>query len=72
MPLVKKRKLPEGFALYGCSKFWCLTGECIKLINIFVKQNSKFVKRFNYTYCANEICFQPIILNFKDKVVNDN
>ncbi|MEH2298256.1 MAG: beta-1,6-N-acetylglucosaminyltransferase [Nostoc sp.] len=72
--LVKKRKLPEGFAIYGGSQFWCLTGECIKWINIFVKQNPKFVKRFNYTYCADEIFFQTLILNspFKDKVVNDN
>ena len=72
--LVKKRKLPEGFAIYGGSQFWCLTGECIKWINIFVKQNPKFVKRFNYTYCADEIFFQTLILNspFKDKVVNDS
>ena len=74
LPLVKKRKLPEGFAIYGGSQFWCLTGECIKWINIFVKQNPKFVKRFNYTYCTDEIFFQTLILNspFKDKVVNDN
>ena len=74
LPLFKKRKLPEGFAIYGGSQFWCLTGECIKWINIFVKQNPKFVKRFNYTYCTDEVFFQTLILNspFKDKVVNDN
>jgi len=72
--LPKKRKLPEGFAIYGGSQFWCLTGECVKWINIFVKQNPKFVKRFNYTSCSDEIFFQTLILNspFKDKVVNDN
>ncbi|WP_442939850.1 beta-1,6-N-acetylglucosaminyltransferase [Nostoc sp.] len=72
--LVKKRKLPEGFAIYGGSQFWCLTGECIKWINIFVKQNPKFVKRFNYTYCTDEVFCQTLVLNspFKDKVINDN
>ncbi|MEH2260916.1 beta-1,6-N-acetylglucosaminyltransferase [Nostoc sp.] len=74
LPFLKKRKLPEGFAIYGGSQFWCLTGECIKWINIFVKKNPKFVKRFNYTFCADEIFFHTLILNspFKDKVVNDN
>jgi len=72
--LPKKRKLPEGFAIYGGSQFWCLTGECVKWINNFVKHNPKFVKRFNYTFCTDEIFFQTLILNspFKDKVVNDH
>ncbi|MDF5706303.1 MAG: beta-1,6-N-acetylglucosaminyltransferase [Nostoc sp. S4] len=72
--LPKKRKLPEGFAFYGGSAFWCLTGECVKYINDFVKQNPKFVNRFNYTSLADELFYQIIILNspFKDKVVNDN
>ncbi|MCC5615786.1 beta-1,6-N-acetylglucosaminyltransferase [Nostoc sp. CHAB 5836] len=72
--LPKKRKLIEGYAIYGGSQFWCLTGECIKWINIFVQQNPKFVKRFHYTFCPDEIFFQTIILNshFKDKVVNNN
>jgi hypothetical protein len=72
--LPKKRKLPEGFTIYGGSQFWCLTGECVKWINIFAKQNPKFVKRFHYTFCPDEIFFQTVVLNspFKDKVVNDN
>ncbi|BDI14878.1 glycosyl transferase [Nostoc cf. commune SO-36] len=72
--LPKKRKFPEGFAIYGGSQFWCLTGECVKWINIFVKQNPNFIKRFNYTFCADELFFQTVILNspFKDKVVNDH
>ncbi|MEH2271097.1 MAG: beta-1,6-N-acetylglucosaminyltransferase [Nostoc sp.] len=72
--LPKKRKLPQGFALYGGSAFWCLSGECVKYINDFVKQNPKFVNRFNFTSLADELFYQILILNspFKDKVVNNN
>ncbi len=70
----KKRKLNENFPLYGGSQFWCLTGECVKWINEFTKQNPKFVNSFNYTFCTDEIFFQTLILNspFKDKVVNEH
>ena len=70
--LPKRRKFPEGFALYGGSQFWCLTGECIKWINDFVKQNPKFVNRFNYTYCTDELFYQTLIVNspFKEKIIN--
>ncbi len=72
--LPKKRNFPQQFALYGGSAFWCLTGECIKYINDFVKQNPKFINRFNYTLLADELFYQILILNspFKDKLVNDN
>jgi len=72
--LPKKRKFPEEFPLYGGSAFWCLTGECVKWINNFVKQNPKFVNRFNYTFCSDELFYHTVILNspFKDKVLNDN
>ena len=70
--LPKRHKFPEGFALYGGSAFWCLTGESIKWINDFVKQNPKFVNRFNYTYCPDELFYQILIVNspFKDKIIN--
>lgn len=72
--LPKKRKFPEGFALYGGSAFWCLTGECVKYIDDFVKQNPKFINRFNYTLLADELFYQILILNspFKDKIINDH
>ncbi|MEH2404124.1 beta-1,6-N-acetylglucosaminyltransferase [Nostoc sp.] len=68
----KRRKFPEGFALYGGSAFWCLTGECIKWINDFVKQNPKFVNRFNYTFCPDELFYQILIVNspFQEKIIN--
>ncbi|MEH2464501.1 beta-1,6-N-acetylglucosaminyltransferase [Nostoc sp.] len=70
--LPKRHKFPEGFALYGGSAFWCLTGESIKWINDFVKQNPKFVNRFNYTYCPDELFYQILIVNssFKEKIIN--
>jgi hypothetical protein len=72
--LPKKRNFFENFPLYGGSFHWCLTGECIKWMDDFVKQNTNFVNRFNYTYCTDEIFYQTLILNshFKDKVINDD
>ncbi|MBW4591994.1 MAG: beta-1,6-N-acetylglucosaminyltransferase [Brasilonema angustatum HA4187-MV1] len=70
--LPKRPKLPEGFDLYGGSQFWCLTGESIKWINDFIKQNPKFVNRFNYTYCTDELFYQTLLLNspFQGKIIN--
>lgn len=72
--LPKKRKFPEGFALYGGSAWWCLTGECVRYIDDFVKQNPKFINRFNYTLMADEFFYQILVLNspFKDKIINDH
>jgi hypothetical protein len=72
--LPKKRKFPEDFPLYGGSTFWCLTADCAKWVNNFVKQNPKFVARFNYTYITDEVFFQTLLLNspFKDKIVKNN
>lgn len=74
LPLPKKRNFFESFPLYGGSFYWCLTGECVKWIDNFVKQNTNFVNRFNYTYCGDEIFYQTLILNspFKDKIINDD
>ncbi|MBV8886914.1 MAG: hypothetical protein JO235_23370 [Chroococcidiopsidaceae cyanobacterium CP_BM_RX_35] len=71
--LIKKRKLPKDFSLYGGSQFWCLTGECIKYVNDFLKRNRWFVNRFMHTFIPDELFFQTLILNspFKDKIVND-
>ncbi|MBL1200034.1 MAG: beta-1,6-N-acetylglucosaminyltransferase [Nostoc sp. GBBB01] len=72
--LPKKRNFFEGFTLYGGSAFWCLTGECIKYIDNFVKRSPKFVNRFNYTHITDEIFYQILILNstFQDKIINDH
>lgn len=72
--VIPKRKFPKEFTLYGGSAFWCLTGECAKWINSFVKHNPKFLKRFNHTLIPDELFFQTLILNsiFKDNVINDN
>ncbi|MBW4676846.1 MAG: beta-1,6-N-acetylglucosaminyltransferase [Desmonostoc geniculatum HA4340-LM1] len=72
--LPKKRKFLEGFALYGGSAFWCLSGECVKYIDDFVKQNPKLINSFNYTFIADELFYQIVILNspFKDKIINNH
>ncbi|MBN3879805.1 MULTISPECIES: hypothetical protein [unclassified Nostoc] len=43
-------------------------------IDNFVKQNPKFINRFNYTLMADELFYQILVLNspFKDKIINDH
>jgi core-2/I-Branching enzyme len=69
------RKIKKSFPkLYGGATWWSLTTACCNYVLDYIKANPSFLKGFNYTFCAEELFFQTIILNspFKDKVVNNN
>lgn len=63
-----------GLKLYGGSTWWSLSYDCCNYVKDFIHKNSDYLKRFKFTFCAEEIFFQTIVLNspFKDKVVNNN
>ncbi|MDR1809463.1 MAG: beta-1,6-N-acetylglucosaminyltransferase [Prevotella sp.] len=70
-----RRKLPLNFPnLYGGSTYWSLSRKCIEHIYKYVETHPEFLKRFDYTFCAEEIFFQTIILNspFSGNAVNNN
>ncbi|WP_400077990.1 beta-1,6-N-acetylglucosaminyltransferase [Winogradskyella sp. R77965] len=70
-----KRKLPKGFLqLHGGSTYWTLSRDTLNYVMNFTKNNPKFLKRFKYSFCAEEFYFHTIMLNapFADKIVNDN
>ncbi|WP_317897490.1 beta-1,6-N-acetylglucosaminyltransferase [Aurantibacillus circumpalustris] len=71
---LKRAKKLGNLELFGGSTWWTLSSECCLYIQDYIYQNPSFLKKFNFTFCAEEFFFQTLILNspFKDHVVNDN
>jgi hypothetical protein len=70
-----KRRFPKDFpALYGGGTYWSLSRECIGYIFDYLHTHPQIPKRFDYTFCTEEIFFQTIILNspLKENAVNNN
>lgn len=70
-----KRSYPKSFPqqLYGGSTYWTLTKACVDYVLNYMKEHPEYLKRFNYTFCAEEVFFQTIIMNspLSERVVND-
>lgn len=69
------RKFPKDFLqLHGGSTYWTLSKDTLQYVMDYTKNNSEFLKRFKYSFCAEELYFHAIILNspFANRVVNDN
>jgi hypothetical protein len=69
-----KRKIPQDIKFYGGMTYWSLTGECLEYAMNYVAEHPEFMKAFAYSFCAEEIFFQTVLLNskFKDDIVNDD
>lgn len=59
---------------YGGSGYCSLTLEALRYVLDYLKHNPEFVKSMKYTFCAEEIIIQSILLNssLKNKIVNNN
>lgn len=66
------KDLPEK--LFGGSTYWSLNRACVRYVMDYTRDNVNFLHRFKYTFCAEEIYFQTIIMNskFASTVINDN
>jgi len=60
--------------LYCGGTYWSLTRETLEYVINFTKKNKKFLRRFRYTLCAEEMYFQTVIMNskFSKNVINDD
>ncbi len=70
-----KRSLPKEFPkFYGGSAWWSLTRDTLQYVLSYAKNNQKLFTRMKYTFAAEEIFFQTIIMNsaYADNVINDN
>ncbi len=67
------RRFPEGFEPFGGTKWWCLTLDCLKYIEEYVRLNPEYSRYFKRVYSPEEIFFQTLILNsrFRNRVMNE-
>lgn len=70
-----KRKYPASFPkqLYGGSTYWSLSKEAVDYVLAYIDDNPEYLRRFKWTFCAEEVFFQTIIMNshLAEKVIND-
>ncbi len=60
--------------LYGGGTYWTLTRNTLNHVILYTNNNPSFLKRFSFTFCAEEMYFQTIIMNskFSSNVVTDH
>ncbi len=60
--------------LYGGNTYWSLTREAVQYVITHTQENPKFLKRFNFTFCAEEMYFQTVLMNssFKESINHDD
>lgn len=69
------RKFYPGFPkLYGGSTYWSLNRCSLEYVFHYMKEHPRFLKRFKYSFCSEELFFQTILLNssVKDSIINNN
>lgn len=70
-----KRSFGKDFPpLFGGSTYWSLKRESLEYIFQYMNDHPKYLKRFNYSFCSEEIFFQTILLNspMKETIINNN
>lgn len=60
--------------LYGGETYWTLSREALTYVIDYTDKNIYFLRRLQYTYCAEEIYFQTVLMNseYAPKVINDS
>lgn len=69
-----KRPCDFDFQLFGGSTYWTLHRNTLQYVVNYTEENPEFLNRLKFSFCAEEIYFQTIIMNseYADQVVNDN
>lgn len=60
--------------LYGGNTYWSLTREALQYVITYTNEHPKFFKRFKFTFCAEEIYFQTILMNseLRERITNSD
>jgi len=60
--------------LMGGSTYWSLTRDALQFVLDYTTNKPELLKRLRYTFCAEEIYFQTILLSsrFAHEIINDN
>ena len=71
-----RRVFPQSFPpeLYGGSTYWSLNREVLQYVIDYTNGNKSFLKRFRFTFCAEEFYFQTLLINsdYAKNITNDN
>jgi len=72
--LIKKRRMPKDFKLYGHSTFWTLTAECAFYMADVLGKNNPYERFLKYTFGSDEYIYPTVVMNsaFKNAVENNN
>jgi hypothetical protein len=62
-----RRNFPKDLHPYGGAQFWCLHKTHADKVYEFLQQNKSYFNYFKYVFVSDEILFQTIIGNLKDK-----
>lgn len=65
-------KRPIDYNFYGGSQWFNITHKCVIKIFDYLNNNKKYLKRFRFTYCPDELFFQTIINMFDLNVDNNS
>lgn len=70
-----KRGYPTSFPkqIYGGSTYWTLNKASVDYVFDYLSRYPEYLKRFKWTFCAEEVFFQTIIMNspLAKNVIND-
>lgn len=68
------RKIPKDFIIVGHSTWFTIDWESALYVVKFFDENQSFIKRFNYTWGADELLIQSVLYNsiLKYKIINNN
>lgn len=67
---IKRKRLEIDY--YGGANWTNLSDKCVQSIVEYLHTNPKLFNRFKYTFCADEIFFQTIIMNFVNNIYIEN
>lgn len=75
----KRLGIKRGYAktfpkqIFGGSTYWSLSRGAVQYIFDYIEKYPEYLKRFKWTFCAEEIFFQTIIMNspLAENVIND-
>lgn len=71
---IKRKFSPDFPKLYGGSTYWSMSREALYYVFSYMKNNPKYLERFKYSFCSEEIFFQSILLNseLSSNIINNN
>jgi hypothetical protein len=75
LKIKRKKTILKFFTkIYGGSTYWSLTRNSLQYVLDFINNKTEVLRTMRFTFCAEEIYFQTILINsiYIQNIVNDN